>query len=143
MRISWAPSPCGGPEPSYFEQCDGSATASLCASHIELCGPYPDVPAILAAADAFVLDSFHFEKDDGVASMEALCAGLPVVRTEVGGAREQVGENGHRGFVVGNPSSDSDAMDWRKFTRAVFVSGSPRDLGRSDVCNCPKIAIER
>jgi hypothetical protein len=72
-----------------------------------------------------------------------LCVGLRVVLTEVGGAREQVGKNGHKGFVVGNPSGDSHAMDWRKFTRAVFVSGPPRDLGRSDVCNCPKIAIER
>jgi glycosyltransferase involved in cell wall biosynthesis len=110
----------GMPEPSYFEQVRRLRDSLPCASNIQLCGPCPDVPAILAAADAFVLDSFW----EGwcLASMEALCAGLPVVLTEVGGAREQVGKNGHRGFVVGNPAGDSDAMDWRKFTRARFSS---------------------
>jgi glycosyltransferase involved in cell wall biosynthesis len=110
----------GMPEPSYFEQVRRLRDSLACAGHIRLCGPCPDVPAILAAADAFVLDSFW----EGwcLASMEALCAGLPVVLTEVGGAREQVGENGYRGFVVGNPSGDSDGMDWRTFTRARFSS---------------------
>jgi glycosyltransferase involved in cell wall biosynthesis len=54
--------------------------------------------------------------------MEALFAGLPVVLSEVGGAREQVGENGRRGFVVGNPLGDPEAMDWVRMGRARFSS---------------------
>ena len=36
--------------------------------------------------------------------MEALCAGLPVVMSDVGGAREQVGLDGERGYIVPNLS---------------------------------------
>lgn len=52
--------------------------------------------------------------------MEALFAGLPVVMSDVGGAREQIGENKRRGFVVGNPLGDPEAIDWRQMSRARF-----------------------
>jgi glycosyltransferase involved in cell wall biosynthesis len=79
------------------------------------------VSAVLAAADAFVLDSFF--EGWSLASTEALSAGLPVVLSEVGGAREQVGENGLRGFLVPNPAGgDPDAIDWRTIGRARFCS---------------------
>jgi glycosyltransferase involved in cell wall biosynthesis len=107
-------------EPSYFEQVRRLRDRLPCAGHIHLHGPCPDVPAVLAAADAFVLDSFW----EGwcLASMEALCAGLPVVLSEVAGAHEQVGENGYRGFVVANPLGDPEIMDWHRVTRARFSS---------------------
>jgi glycosyltransferase involved in cell wall biosynthesis len=82
------------------------------------------VSAVLAAADAFVLDSFF--EGWSLASTEALCAGLPVVLSEVGGAREQVGENGLRGFLVPNPAGDPDAIDWRTIGRARFCSQANR-----------------
>ncbi len=103
---------------SFFEQVRRLRDALPCAGQIRLRGPCPDVSAVLAAADAFVLDSFF--EGWSLASMEALFAGLPVVLSEVGGAREQVGENGRRGFVVANPLGDPEAMDWRSMARAKF-----------------------
>jgi glycosyltransferase involved in cell wall biosynthesis len=73
---------------------------------------------ILAAADGFVLNSFF--EGWPLASMEALCAGLPVVMSEVGGASEQVGINGERGFVVSNPLGDPCAATWDSASRERF-----------------------
>src|SRR5690554_3011365 len=72
---------------------------------VELLGLREDVPALLAAADVFVLSSAHEGLPNVV--MEALAAGLPVVATDVGGVRELV-EEGISGFVV--PPSDSEAL---------------------------------
>ena len=52
-------------------------------------GQHP--PHLLAAADGFVLDSFF--EGWSLASMEALFAGVPMVLSEVGGAREQIGDD--------------------------------------------------
>jgi glycosyltransferase involved in cell wall biosynthesis len=65
---------------------------------------------LLAAADCFVLDSFF--EGWPLASMEALSAGLPVILSEVGGAREQVGTDGSRGFVIGNPLGSAESPSW-------------------------------
>jgi glycosyltransferase involved in cell wall biosynthesis len=102
----------------YFEQVRRLRDSLRCAGRIYFHGPCPDVPTILAAADAFVLNSFW--EGGPLVSMEGLCAGLPVVLSEAGGAREQLGEDGLRGFVVANPLGDPEAMDWRKITRARF-----------------------
>ena len=74
--------------------------------------------ALLAAADGFVLNSFF--EGWPLASMEALCAGLPVVISEVGGAREQVGANDERGYVVPNPLGDPEAVTWERAGRERF-----------------------
>ena len=74
--------------------------------------------ALLAAADGFVLNSFF--EGWPLASMEALCAGLPVVMSDVGGAREQVGMNGDRGYVVPNPLGDPETASWESAGRARF-----------------------
>ena len=105
-------------DPDYFEQVRRLRDKSPCANQIHLRGNTPDASSVLAAADAFVLDSFF--EGWSLASMEALFAGLPVVISEVGGAREQVGRDGSRGFVVGNPLGDSEAIDWRSMSRARF-----------------------
>jgi glycosyltransferase involved in cell wall biosynthesis len=98
-----------------------------CAGQIHLCGPCPDVPTVLAAADGFVVDPF-FEAGFPLALMEALCAGVPVVISDVAGAHEKMGESGCRGFVVNNPLGDPDAMDWRSMGRAQFRSQSNRTV---------------
>ena len=56
-----------------------------------------DVPAILAAADIFVLPS-HFEGLP-MSVIEAMLCGLPVVATDIRGPREQV-VDGETGFLV-------------------------------------------
>ncbi len=111
-------------DPFYFEQVRRLRDGLPCAGQIHLHGPCPDVSSVLAAADAFVLDSFF--EGWSLASMEALFAGLPVVLSEVGGAREQVGEDRRRGFLVGNPLGDPEAVDWASMGRARFCSQTNR-----------------
>jgi glycosyltransferase involved in cell wall biosynthesis len=103
---------------AYFEQVRRLRDGLSCAAQIHLRGHSPDASSVLAAADAFVLDSFF--EGWSLSSMEALFAGVPVVMSEVGGAREQVGEDGRRGYIVGNPLGDPEAMDWHRMSRARF-----------------------
>lgn len=70
-----------------------------------LLGYRRDVPAVLAAADLFVLGSVH--EGLPVAVMEAMAAGLPVVATAVGGVPEAVAD-GVSGLVV--PPRNADAL---------------------------------
>lgn len=78
----------------------------------------PNPSALLAAADCFVLNSFF--EGWPLASMEALSAGLPVIISDVGGAREQVGDDGSRGYVVPNPIGDPELASWQAAARLRF-----------------------
>jgi glycosyltransferase involved in cell wall biosynthesis len=73
---------------------------------------------LLAAADGFVLDSFF--EGWPLASMEALHAGLPVVLSDMGGAREQVGDDPSRGYLVANPLGDPLRVDWESMRTARY-----------------------
>jgi glycosyltransferase involved in cell wall biosynthesis len=77
-----------------------------------------DPSPLLAAADAFVLNSFV--EGWPLASMEALCAGLPVIMSEVGGSREQAGLDGQRGYLVPNPLGDPETVTWESIGRERF-----------------------
>jgi glycosyltransferase involved in cell wall biosynthesis len=85
---------------------------------IHLRDNFSNPAALLAAADGFVLNSFF--EGWPLASMEALCAGLPVVISDVGGALEQVGVNGERGYLVPNPLGDPKAANWKIAGRKRF-----------------------
>lgn len=80
---------------------------------------------LLAAADGFVLDSFF--EGWPLAPMEALFAGLPVVLSDVGGAREQVGNDPARGYLVANPLGDPLNMDWESIADARYRKQANRD----------------
>jgi glycosyltransferase involved in cell wall biosynthesis len=73
--------------------------------HIRFLGFREDVPALLAAADIFVLPS----RSEGlsVSILEAMAAGKPVVATDVGGNRESIIE-GQTGFL--SRSGDAAAL---------------------------------
>ncbi len=79
---------------------------------------------LLAAADGFVLDSFF--EGWPLASMEALCAGVPVVMADVSGAREQIGNDLRRGYVVANPLGDS-LVDWSACSAAKYRPQANRE----------------
>lgn len=81
-----------------------------------------DPALVLSAADCFVLDSFF--EGWSLASMEALYAGVPVVVSDVGGAREQVGDDGTRGYLVTNPLGDPLAVNWKSM-RSVCYEPQP------------------
>jgi glycosyltransferase involved in cell wall biosynthesis len=56
--------------------------------HVRFLGQRSDIPAILSAADIHVSASHHEGFPNNI--LEAMCAGLPVVATAVGGVPEQV-----------------------------------------------------
>jgi glycosyltransferase involved in cell wall biosynthesis len=64
---------------------------------IYLPGTRTDVPELLAAADMFVLPSLY--EGFGLAALEAMAAGLPVIATNVGGVPELV-RDGTDGILV-------------------------------------------
>jgi L-malate glycosyltransferase len=72
------------------------------ASHVHLLGRRSDMPEVLSALDVFVLPS----ESEGMSNaiLEAMAMELPVVATDVGGAREQI-EEGISGFLVRYPDS--------------------------------------
>ncbi len=80
------------------------ATSGL-AERLKMLGYREDVPAILAAADIFVLPS-HFEGLPMVV-IEAMLSGLPVVASDIPGPREQV-LPGVTGILV--PPADPEAL---------------------------------
>ncbi|MCW2283325.1 glycosyltransferase involved in cell wall biosynthesis [Rhodoblastus acidophilus] len=77
-----------------------------------------DPSVLLSAADCCVMNPFF--EGWPLASMEALCAGLPTIMSDVGGAREQLAD-GRFGFLVPNPAGDPETVDWDMAARARFA----------------------
>jgi L-malate glycosyltransferase len=96
---------------------DGPLTPSLrelavelgISERVEFSGPArpPEIAERLRASDVFVLSS-HSENMPLVA-LEALCCGLPVAATDVGGVPEAVGEDGALA-PPGDPAALADAI---------------------------------
>jgi L-malate glycosyltransferase len=80
-------------------------TALGLSARVEFLGHREDVPALLAAADAFVLPSRSEAFPNG--AMEAMAAGLPVIACAVGGLLDLI-QDGTTGILV--PPDDSDAL---------------------------------
>jgi glycosyltransferase involved in cell wall biosynthesis len=112
-------------DPAYAQQVQRMRHDLPCRDRIHLRDHAPWPGALLAAADGFVLDSFF--EGWSLASMEALAAGLPVVLSDVGGAREQVGTHGERGYLVTNPIGDPLNVDWRTIRTSLYSEQPNRD----------------
>jgi glycosyltransferase involved in cell wall biosynthesis len=102
----------------YFAQVRAQVAGSPHADRVHLRGHCGNPSALLAAADGFVLDSFF--EGWSLASMEALAAGVPVLMSDVGGAREQLGSDARRGYLVPNPAGDAELVDWRLISELRF-----------------------
>lgn len=93
-----------GPERDYLER----VTRALDLTHrVEFLGERDDVPALLARADVFVFPTTGRE-GLGLAAIEAMAAGLPVVASEIGGLPEVV-RQGRTGYLV--PPGDPVALE--------------------------------
>jgi len=75
-----------------------------CLKNIHFLGSRNDVPALLAAADLFVLPSLR--EGLSIALLEAMAAGKPIVATDVAGSNEVL--NSETGFIV--PPHDSPSL---------------------------------
>jgi glycosyltransferase involved in cell wall biosynthesis len=58
--------------------------------------------------------------------MEALASGVPVVMSDVGGAREQL-DGVARGYLVANPAGDADLLDWDTISSMRFRAQGNKD----------------
>lgn len=112
-------------DPSYARQVQLLRDDLPCRERIHLRDHAPWPAPLLAAADAFVLDSFF--EGWSLASMEALAAGVPVVLSDVGGAREQVAAAGECGYLVANPIGDAMQVDWSTIRRSLFAEQPNRE----------------
>jgi glycosyltransferase involved in cell wall biosynthesis len=113
-------------QPRYYRQMLRLRDELACRDRIHLRNHVAAPAELLAAADGFVLDSFF--EGWSLASMEALFAGLPVVLSEVGGAREQIGDKPERGYLVPNPLGDPfSVMDWASIGMARYRPQLNRD----------------
>jgi len=83
-----------------------AATADL-GPRLRLLGPRDDVPAVLAAADVFVLPSRREGMPRSI--IEAMMTALPVVATDIRGSREEVVAD-ETGLLV--PVGDVAALAW-------------------------------
>ncbi|MEQ1544351.1 glycosyltransferase family 4 protein [Methyloglobulus sp.] len=106
-------------DPMYFSQLLRLRKSLACKDRIHLRDHMPNPAQLLAASDGFVLNSFF--EGWSLASMEALYAGIPVVLSEVGGAREQVGDSNERGYVIPNPLGDPLRVNWETMREASYA----------------------
>ncbi|MEU3622838.1 glycosyl transferase [Amycolatopsis coloradensis] len=105
-----------GPQRAEAEQ---AAQEPPLRGRVTFLGFRPDVPALLANADALVLPSTMEQQPLVVA--EAMAAGKPVIATDTGGVADMLG----RGHVV--PPGDVRALTAR--LRALFADPAPNRTG--------------
>jgi glycosyltransferase involved in cell wall biosynthesis len=102
----------GGPqrpeEEAYFEELQTEARELGVTGRVRFLGQRADVLRLLAAADIYCQPNFGVDSF-GLAFIEALAAGLPVVASDLGGPREIVTPD--VGFLVGDDGALTDALE--------------------------------
>jgi glycosyltransferase involved in cell wall biosynthesis len=78
------------------------------AERVHFLGRRPDVPALLRAADVYVQSSAW--EGFGLAAVEAMASGLPLVVSDVPGLREVVGDEAGLRFPAGSPADLAAAL---------------------------------
>lgn len=87
-----------------YRRADELRRSHRAADRVHLIGN-SDAQTLLAAADAFILDSFF--EGWPVSATEAVAMGIPLIMSDVGGARELIGADGARGTLVASPCGPS------------------------------------
>lgn len=104
-------------DPLLVAGCRAVATTNGLGKRVRLRGHTVAAPALLAAADVLLLDSFF--EGWPLAATEAVCAGTPVVMSDVGGGLELVGD-GVFGRLTPNPLGDPLSVTWQSMAAARF-----------------------
>jgi len=113
---------CAG-DGSLRDALPARAAALGLGDRVRFLGAVDDVAELLAAADAFLMPSHH--EGLGVAALEAMAAGIPVVASRVGGLPEAV-VDGETGLLV--PPADPAALA-AAITRLAADPAHARELG--------------
>jgi glycosyltransferase involved in cell wall biosynthesis len=120
----------GGPqkdhEVAYFESLKRLALELRIADRVRFLGTRNDVPDLLAAADIFCHPNTYPPEPFGIAYVEALQAGLPVITSAMGGALEIISEQ--CGFLV--PPEDDVALS-DALRRLLTEEGLCREMSAS------------
>jgi len=128
--LTWSCWIVGGPqkekEASYFKGLKGLAAELRIAERIRFLGTRSDVPELLATADIFCHPNTYPPEPFGIALVEALQAGLPVITTAMGGALEIVSEQ--CGVLV--PPEDNVALS-EALRRLLMEEGLRRQMSAS------------
>lgn len=111
--------------PAYCKQVRRAWERLAARDRVHLRDHAADPGLVLSAADGFVLDSFF--EGWPLATMEALYAGVPVVASDVGGTREQIGEAGSRGYLIDNPLGDPLEVNWETLRSVCYARQANRD----------------
>jgi len=93
--------------------------------HVRLLGLRRDIPVVLSAADVHVSASWRESFPNNI--LEAMCAGLPVVGTAIGGVPEQIAD-GVTGILV--PAQDPNALS-KALVALAYDSERRKALGRA------------
>jgi glycosyltransferase involved in cell wall biosynthesis len=104
LRVIGAPSDA---HPEYVKGLRSRAAALAGAVDAGFADPGETVPLLLQGLDVFALASVGRSEGMPTAILEAMCAGKPVVATDVGAVRELV-EEGRTGLLV--PPGDPEAL---------------------------------
>jgi glycosyltransferase involved in cell wall biosynthesis len=101
--------------------------------------PYPELPALYAAADLFV----HPAREErwGVSVQEALACGLPVIASSRVGAGYDLIEDGGNGFVY--PAGDDEALALRIGEALALPSERVRERSREILARWDYAAVWR
>lgn len=103
-----------------FRRSDAIRRGSRDADRVHLLAT-SDAWTLLAAADAFVLNSFF--EGWPVAATEAWAAGLPLILSDVGGARELVARDPARSVLIANGSGEASGVTDARVERARWRAG--------------------
>lgn len=98
-------------EQAYMDSLQRQIAAAGLGSRVTLLGHRRDVPALLAASDVYCHPNTDAEPF-GLAIVEALHAGLPVVASRLGGPAEIVTDACGRLVDAGNADQLADALTW-------------------------------
>ena len=129
-------------EIAYVDELSRTAAANASGIRIRLLGERSDVPRLMRGADVYCQPN-TLPEPFGVALVEALSAGVPVVTAAAGGALEIVDE--HCGILVSHVSADTVAAALQRLTddpglrRALGQQGPSRASRIGD----PAVALGR